>query len=522
MSSSKKELPQIIRKKEKYNLNKEDLPIVPLGSIKYELNLIEFPIFSKDKKISENVEITYTFSEKEDEHLTITPGNESENICNKILQEFDEKIFYALMRIYEETRKRKIVSDYSSLIKIADMKYTTQSLYRAKDSLQRMESCSIKFNKAFYDAKSKKDGLNYIKQTKKLNLLSSLETLTFEKYKNKGIEKNEEDYKKYFNRHKNIKEIFIATLNDDIIENIENHSHKYFKTQDLLALKNSTVRKLYIMLTKWRHWEKKNKIRRTSKFLASRIPLSWTKSNIPGSVRSLEKACEELKRTGKISDYNINRENGLENSSIDFIFRKVNEDIAIEELNKLIGIEETGHEKIEIVKEEKKEFMEQLKLMDEEEKIYSIEVLELFNLLPKVDRIELRKDSFEELLKKHSFDMLKSDLNYCSKKNTDDFFAYFLKSTNSGHYSLAEIEKQKKIDELKEEKEQKKEEEKEDKLKIKKEINKKATERYSKLEEEEIDEYKKKYDRQKKFLDNAGVDFEGFVLNEIIYELENK
>ena len=341
-------LPMVEQEEELYNLDAKDIEILPEGSIKYELNLIEFPIFSKNRSIKEHTSKKYIFSEKDNEYLIITPSNEREDVSKKILQEFDEQIFYGLMRIYEETGERQIISNYPEVLKISGIKYTNKNVHRVKDSLERMKGCTITFNACFF---TKGTEGKSIRENKKINLLSALRVISIN-------DKSARNYKTAFDKHANLKEIFVATLNEDLVKNLNNKIHKYFKIEDLTEINNATARKIHIMLTKWRYWQKENPMRRTSKFLASRIPLSWKKVNIPQTIKSLEKACNQLKELGKISDFEINREGKLENSTIDFYFENKND--VLEKLNSKIGTEETGHEYSEIEKvEEKKIFIDE-------------------------------------------------------------------------------------------------------------------------------------------------------------------
>ena len=506
-------IPVTIQEEEKYNLNEKDVEVLPEGSIKYELNLIEFPIFSKDKKIAPHTSKKYTFSEKTNEYLEVVPSADQSDITKKILQEFDEQIFYGLLRIYEETGDRVVISNYSELLKISGIKYNSRIVHRVKDSLQRMFGCSIKFNKCFFY--KTEDGLNQkLNDLKRITLLSSLRNLSLE-------DDDSKYYKKYFEKHGNIKEIFVATLNEDIIKNMDNKLHKYFKIEDLTEIKNATARKIYIMLTKWRYWQKDNPMRRTSRFLASRIPLSWKKSNIPQTIRGLEKACQNLKELGKIQDFKINKEGKLENSTIDFYFE--NKKDVLEKLNSKIGTEETGHEYSEIERVEERAVHSDIfeNISDAEIiKEYSQEVHALYESLPFFEQIDIRKRDLDELLKEHSFEMLKADIEYCKTKSIDNFCGYFTKSCMSGHYSSAEVEKQKIREEL-----QKKKVAREEKLKIeeeenKKEIRLKVEELYEKLSEEEIEKYHKIYKEQENIYTKTNVDLKMFIILRIEQEFE--
>ena len=137
--------------------------------------------------------------------------------------------------------------------------------------------------------------------------------------------------------------------------------------------------------------------------------------------RVLDVACNEIsEKTDIILTYETIK-SGRNISHIDF---------KIEQKEQFETVE--NEEKIEII----------------EEKEYSGAVIELFNLLPEKEKIELRKAELEKLLQEHSFEMLKADIEYTKNKAKTDFWAYFVKSVNSGHYSSAELEK-KKIDEEK-------------------------------------------------------------------------
>ena len=75
--------------------------------------------------------------------------------------------------------------------------------------------------------------------------------------------------------------------------------------------------------------------------------------------------------------------------------------------------------------------------------------MELFNILPFSEQVEKRKAELAELLKEHTFDYLKSDIEYCNGQRPEKYWAYFLKSIKSGHYSSAELEKKKIAEEKK-------------------------------------------------------------------------
>ncbi len=131
----------------------------------------------------------------------------------------------------------------------------------------------------------------------------------------------------------------------------------------------------------------------------------------------------------------------------------------------------------------------------EERKEDSRAVRELFELLPEKEQIENRKNELEKLLKEHSVEMLKADIEYTKNKAKTDFWAYFLKSIKSGHYSSAELEKKKIAEEKKKLRAELEEKEKKEQEKTNEEKEKIAIEKYKKMTTEEIEKYKKEFDK---------------------------
>lgn len=129
----------------------------------------------------------------------------------------------------------------------------------------------------------------------------------------------------------------------------------------------------------------------------------------------------------------------------------------------------------------------------EEVKEYSEEVLNLFNILPFGERVEKRKAELAELLKSHTFEYLKKDIEYCNGQSPEKYWGYFIKSVNSGHYSSAELEKAK----LKEQQKLKKKEQDEKLKKEQEEREQKLKnlieERFKELTDEELQEYENKF-----------------------------
>ena len=123
-------------------------------------------------------------------------------------------------------------------------------------------------------------------------------------------------------------------------------------------------------------------------------------------------------------------------------------------------------------------------------------------------------------MQEHSVEMLKADIEYTKNKAKTDFWAYFLKSIKSGHYSSAELEKKKiaenknrliaELEEI-EKKEQEKMNEEKDKL---------VREKYKNLTIEEQEKYKKEFDKISENIKKIAFQnsFEVFVISKLKME----
>lgn len=156
----------------------------------------------------------------------------------------------------------------------------------------------------------------------------------------------------------------------------------------------------------------------------------------------------------------------------------------------------------------------------EEPKEYNGAVIGLFYLLPEKEQIETRKNELEKLLKEHSVEMLKADIEYTKNKAKTDFWAYFLKSIKSGHYSSADLEKKKIAEEKKKLRAELEEIEKKEQEKMNEEKDKLVREKYKNLTIEEQEKYKKEFDKLAENIKKIAFQnsFEVFVISKLKME----
>jgi len=313
-----------------------------ISQIKMEMNLIEFPIFTKNKRFPEDHSITYTFSESKNRYVRIVPTSDTKAISRKILQEHEELIFYALLDIYEKQNSRKIITDYHTLIKTANRDYNTYYLKRTRDALERLRKCEIQFNNVFYKAFNKESDNPVKWTTESVNLLDYLAVVGLKDVENLP-EGDWRDRLENYLSGRQIKEIIILTLNQTILDNIESDGFRYFDSNKILSIDDSVARKLYLMLYKWGYMNGWKDLKRNCKFLSSRIPLRWTKNSRAHSIDIIERASNLLIEKNIIEGFTLNRKDPLGESQIIFKYPKKSR---TQKLNESISHKSTGQEKL--------------------------------------------------------------------------------------------------------------------------------------------------------------------------------
>ena len=387
--------------------------------IKYEFNLIELPFFTKDRNIRDGIAKQYNFSKNKDQYMRVIPSGDPKMISNKIPQEFDEKIFYGIMKLSREQNSDVVITDYFTLAKVSNVRYV-HDLERIRDSIQRLRTCRFELNNLFYTAENSE-----IAQGRKdFNILQDLEEYDLKRVLTLKDTSKKELFQKYF-QNRRIENILVLTLSKRIYSNIQNKAFLYFNQQHLLEIDNATARKLYLLLEKWHGWEKKDKIRRSCRFIASRIPLAWEKkTNIPGTIKYIDSAAALLKSKNLISDYFLAKTKPIEDSYIDFYFpEKTNKVI---EYNRRAAAVTTGQENI-VINSIEDDFID-----DRQATIFDVfemvpEIKEIYDKLPEEHKTDAVKKVFERFADK-GFDYVNSNVVYTIENCSDNFPAYLNKA----------------------------------------------------------------------------------------------
>jgi len=227
-------------------------------------------------------------------------------------------------------------------------------------------------------------------------------------------------------------------------------------------------------LMKWQGWEKKTKIIRSCRFIASRIPLSFDKKNLSGTLKYLERSCCNLNDLNLIKGFNFTKTKPLSNSNIEFeLFTTHDHDLLGDNKQKLICMTnqplavETGHECLQIENED--EFIELTEKVAQEaidikpsnisvtsrepsqltfDSIHEIEPSKelsgLFNLLPPEHR---EKETIRAIIHKCSqkfgLDYVKRNIEYSNKNSKTNYRAYLVEALKNDYgLELQEDKKQ--------------------------------------------------------------------------------
>lgn len=270
--------------------------------VRMEMNVIEFPMFSKNPKVKKNQALKYYFSKDKQSYLEITPPN-NEAIPN----ELDERVFIALLKVMKKNGNSPIF--YCSLTDIIDGLNVNgkarKAMYsRIQPSVVKLSKTNYAFFNLFYKSslRSKVDDLISTS-------LLSIRIITF---------KDADDKEKNFFKDRRVKEVYRIRIADDIYDNITNKGYLVFDADVLLSIKDSVVRSLYTQITKWRF--NQLYLKRPIYYIAQKIPLSWEGSMVFKSTQKIIDSFEELKRLCLITDFKYLKGKKVENSEIEVFF----------------------------------------------------------------------------------------------------------------------------------------------------------------------------------------------------------
>lgn len=393
--------------------------------VRMDINIIQFPIFSKNTKKRKNEITTYYFNKNRDTFITVTPS-----AGEYIPGETEEVIFIALMSIMRRNGMKQEFYTTSSEIK-TEAKISSKNYGSIiKNSLMRLSSTNYNFKNTMYSSENK-------------GVISEEISTPILTFKAKSLlEKNHEHLRTEFN-DKRIKEAYWIKISDHFYDNMVNKGYFVYDSDLLLDLKSSIARTIYMLIEKLRF--NQNYLKIDTVFLIKRIPLKFEKRNLSQTIKTLEGAFKELLAKNLIEKFNFLKDSTWLKSEIEIYFpefsiidkqKRFFEDLNyFKKISSNMLISDMEHE---VIKNE-----------IGNENITSEIVEEIFNMMPKEAKklTTMPKTIYESLLK-FGLDKVKKTVLYMAKQNSlKSPRAYFLKALeNDWAEDIIEIVENKKLD----------------------------------------------------------------------------
>ncbi len=381
------------------------------GMVRYEMNVVELPFFSKDKKVKVNEIKTYHFSKRRNTFMRVIPG-----LDRKIPLEFAEKLFIVLLQIQKENGYSKtIYTDINYLIDKLNIQVNGKNRRLIWEAILDLSRTTYVFNNVYY--------LKENQDQKGMIVKDLLETRILEEVRKIKVEDMKDEDKDHI-RNSYVKEIIKITFSTYIQTNIVNKGYLLFNSKQLLGIKSSVTRSIYQMIEKWRN--NKEEMTVFSKRLASRIPLSWKKENISSTVSRLKRSFKELEEMELIKSAKFFRNGHNEESYFMVVFNNSRlsqayyvtgqENMEIEDIESFENINNTNERKNPIVNNlEPLNFLVDTKQIDEIHMIFPQKARELKSL----------KRNIKSALEKYDFDYVKYNAEYTVLNAKRSFLKYF-------------------------------------------------------------------------------------------------
>lgn len=378
--------------------------------IRIDLNLIQFPIFSKNTHRKVNQIVKYYFNKNRETYITVTP-----QAGDYIPGEMEEKVFIALMQIMKERdMKRKIIISSVDLRDKLKMK-TGAYIDILSKALSRLGSTNYTFKNTLYSSE--------FKGTLDRKVETSIFNIT-------TISLNEKQNKKYREmfKDKRIKVIYEIEFSEHFYNNIIQKGYMVYNGNTLLGIESTVARTLYMLVEKLRF--NKLYLKLDTVFLIKRIPLKDDKKNLNKTIKTLEKAFQELVDKKLIDKFNFIKESTWEKSEVEMFFLEIsNED----KQNRFYGDRNDFRKLITSnrVSETEHHLIEEIEVINPQNKVVINEELidKILGLMPsKARELKTMPKTIKEAIEKYGYSKVEAVSIYMKKQKVEKVRSYFIKA----------------------------------------------------------------------------------------------
>ena len=402
-----------------------DLP--ELNLVRMDMNVIEYPLFSKNKRRKVNQSIRYKLNGRTDKYIEVKP------IAGETIPgDFEEKVFIALISVMRKNNYSRnfavTISEISDNMKVSA--YSKKAIHsQIKMALKKLSETSYTFKDSLYSSiKNELLTDTIITNMMSVRIISKADARVEEK-------------EKYF-RDGRIKEIYLIAISQHFYDNIINKGYLVFDSNLLLNIGSSIARAIYMLITKLRFNNFSYKIGLIS--LAGRIPLKVDKNNVGRSAKSIEKACEELKDKKLIEDFKFIKNQNWENAEIEFFFTEEHNKIKQDNFYVEKDIFKELYLNVQDINSENVSenfFNSSNSNGASEENIEKI----LSALPAKAKQLKTIKNLIYNSIIQYDFDRVLRAAMYTAEKNPNKIYGYFKKAISFNYGVSISLKKDKKI-----------------------------------------------------------------------------
>lgn len=417
------------------NLSVEGLTFNNPNLVRVDMNIVEYPLFSKNSQRKKNQAIKYYFNDNRNIYIKIDPI-----AGDYIPGEFEEKVFIGLLKAM---KKRQFPQSFyiTASELLAELNLENKIYYKkVKQSLLRLSKTSYEFKNTLYLSKIK----NKIEDTISTNILNI-----------RIVELSKEEKIKNIYNDKRVKEVYEINISKYFYENIIRKGYMVYDANVLLGIESPISRTIYMLIHKIRF--QKLYLKLPVIFLIKRIPLKYDDKNMGRTVKILEKACNELLLGKYIDNFNVLKNGNWKDSEIEFFFNQTHNEIKqinfYDDKNHFDSVITISHT------EESSTILKELKTEISDKQPTEENISKILELLPKKAR-ELKTFSkfLEKSIKKYGLNHVTSVAEYVKIQNPKSILGYFTSAlennwaeeyilkNNQEKVKIKEIEKEEKIE----------------------------------------------------------------------------
>ena len=389
--------------------------------VRIDINVIEYPLFTKNPRRKKNQIIRYFFNRDKEAYIQVNPTS-----GDFIPGEFEERVFIAILKIMRDKKyNNEFYTRPSEILYNMGIPQTSYKSFYKKITLalQRLSQTSYTFKNSLYSNKMK----GIIDDKINTNIMN-IRIIT--------LNQAEKDEMEYF-QDKRTKEVIKISISNYFYDNIIRKGYLVYDSQLLLNMDSPITRALYMLVNKLRF--NKFHLRVLALSLIKKIPLSDDAKSLGRSIRSLEKSCRQLKEMDLISDFNVIKQGKLVQTEIEFFFEEkhnaIKQSFFYDDKNHfdnlLITYTDKGEEG-EIITESEETLIE---IQKERENVTPTEnkISEIFEILPsRAKELKTMPGTIKDAIRQYGFEYVKYTAEYLSKNKVTKIRSYFIQALEKG------------------------------------------------------------------------------------------